>query len=97
VILGERPFTSFLEACPQLRDRVITVNGMSKAAAMTGWRVGWTVAASAVTAAINTVQAQSTSGINALSQWASIAALNLPESAFFDQVAKYRERCRLVL
>ena len=37
VILGEKPFTSFLEACPGLRDRVITINGMSKAAAMTGW------------------------------------------------------------
>lgn len=97
VILGEKPFTSFLEAYPRLRDRVITVNGLSKAAAMTGWRIGWTVASVEATAALNTVQAQSTSGINALSQWASIAALELPESSFSGQVAKYRERCRLVL
>jgi aspartate aminotransferase len=97
VILGEKPFTSFLEACPRLRDRVITVNGMSKAAAMTGWRIGWTVASAEATAAMNTVQAQSTSGINALSQWASIAALKLPESSFSDQVEKYRERFRMVL
>ncbi|NDD90814.1 pyridoxal phosphate-dependent aminotransferase [bacterium] len=97
VLLGDKPFCSFLEACPELRDQVITVNGMSKAAAMTGWRVGWTVAVSAVTSAMATVQGQSTSGINALAQWASLAALALPESEFAQQIGKYRERCRLVL
>jgi len=97
VILGAKPFTSFLEACPKLHDRVITINGMSKAAAMTGWRIGWSVASPEATAAMNTVQAQSTSGINALAQWAALAALGLPESSFSGQIAKYRERCRLVL
>ncbi|MGK5083283.1 pyridoxal phosphate-dependent aminotransferase [Bdellovibrionota bacterium FG-1] len=94
---GDLPFTSFLEACPALRDRVITVNGMSKSAAMTGWRVGWSVAPSLVTQGMNTLQGQSTSGINALAQWASVAALNLPESEFRWQVESFRKRRDLVL
>jgi aspartate aminotransferase len=97
VILSEQPFCSFLEACPGLRSRVITVNGMSKAAAMTGWRIGWSIAESAVTSAMNTVQAQSTSGINALAQWASLAALKLPEEAFSAQLNRYQARLQLVL
>jgi aspartate aminotransferase len=94
---GKLPFVSFLEACPKLRDRTITVNGMSKSAAMTGWRIGWSVAPAAVTAGMNTLQGQSTSGINALAQWASVAALKLPESDFADQVASFRRRRDLTL
>ncbi len=97
VILGSTPFCSFLEACPALRSQVITVNGMSKSAAMTGWRVGWTVSTGAVTGAMLSVQAQSTSGINALAQWASIAALDLPESAFKHQLERYQARSRVAL
>jgi aspartate aminotransferase len=97
VILGAKPFCSFLEACPALRERVITINGMSKSAAMTGWRSGWSVSSGPITAAMGVVQAQSTSGINALAQWASVAALDLPESAFDEQVARYRSRARLAL
>jgi len=97
VILGDQPFCSFLEACPTLRDRVVTVNGMSKSAAMTGWRVGWSVSSGPLTAALSVVQAQSTSGINALAQWASVAALDLPESAFEEQILRYRNRSRLAL
>jgi len=91
------PFISFLEACPRLRERVVTVNGLSKAAAMTGWRVGWTVAPESVQAALVTLQGQSTSGINSVAQWASLAALDLAEEAFADQIRQYRERRDLVL
>ena len=91
------PFVSFLEACPELRDQVITVNGLSKAAAMTGWRVGWSVAPESVQPALVTLQGQSTSGINSVAQWASLAALDLPEAAFADQIRQYRERRDLVL
>lgn len=94
---GDLPFTSFLEAVPALRDRAITVNGMSKSAAMTGWRIGWTVAPQPLTQGLNTLQGQSTSGISALSQWASLAALKLPESDFAEQVATYRRRRDLFL
>jgi aspartate aminotransferase len=94
---GDLPFVSFLDACPKLRDRTITVNGMSKSAAMTGWRIGWSVAPSAVTQGMNTLQGQSTSGINALAQWASVAALKLSESEFAYQVESFRKRRDLTL
>ena len=97
VIYDRVPFISFLEACPELRDQVITVNGLSKAAAMTGWRVGWSVAPEAVQSALVTLQGQSTSGINSVAQWASLAALDLTEDTFADQIRQYRERRDLVL
>jgi aspartate aminotransferase len=90
-------FVSFLNACPALRDRCITVNGLSKSAAMTGWRIGWTVAPQALTSAILTLQGQSTSGINALVQYAGIAALDQPEEDYADMVTAFRKRRRLAL
>lgn len=92
IALGDTRFCSFLDAAPGLRDRSITVNGMSKSAAMTGWRIGWSVAPEALTQGIITIHGQSTSNINALAQWASLAALKLPESEFAGQVATYRRR-----
>lgn len=97
IILGDISFCSFLDAAPALRSRTITVNGMSKSAAMTGWRVGWSVAPENVTQAMITLQGQSTSGINALAQWASVAALKLPESAFASQVESFKKRSNLLL
>ncbi len=97
ITFGRVPFCSFLEAVPALRDRTITVNGMSKSAAMTGWRIGWSVAPQLVTQAMSTLQGQSTSGINALAQWASVAALKLPESTFASQIEIYRKRRDLIL
>ncbi len=92
IILDRVEFCSFAEACPELAPRVITVNGLSKSAAMTGWRVGWSVASAEITASIGTIQGQTTSGINSLAQAAAVAALDLPESAFAEQVSMYRRR-----
>ncbi len=89
---GMLPFTSFLEAAPGLRDRVITINGMSKSGSMTGWRVGWSVANAEVTQAMNILQGQSTSGINSVAQWASVATLALDEAEFASQIERYRAR-----
>lgn len=97
IILDDQPFCSFLDAAPQLRNRTITVNGMSKSAAMTGWRIGWSVASERITQAMLTLQGQSTSGINALAQWASIAALKLPEDFFAPQVERFRKRRNLMM
>ncbi|MBC7690330.1 MAG: pyridoxal phosphate-dependent aminotransferase [Methylotenera sp.] len=94
---GRIPFCSFLESSPQLHDRTVTVNGLSKSAAMTGWRVGWSVAPSGLTQGMITLQGQSTSGINSLAQAASVAALQLPESDFAEQIATYRRRRDLTL
>lgn len=97
IILADVPFCSFLAACPDLAGRTITANGMSKSAAMTGWRVGWSVAPAAITQSMITLQGQSTSNVNALAQWASVAALKLPESEFAGQVESYRRRRAMVL
>ena len=97
IILGARPFCSFLQAAPALRDRTVTINGMSKSAAMTGWRIGWSVATEGITQAMTTLQGQSTSGINSLAQWASLAALKLPESHFSAQVEHYKQRQNILL
>ncbi|MCM2323578.1 MAG: pyridoxal phosphate-dependent aminotransferase [Oligoflexia bacterium] len=97
ITFGTTPFCSFLEAAPELRERVITVNGMSKSAAMTGWRVGWSVAPAAATRAMLTLQGQCTSNINSLAQYAALAALPLPESDFAAQVESFRRRRDLCL
>ena len=97
IILGKEPFCSFLEAAPQLAHRTITVNGMSKSVSMTGWRVGWSVAPESVTQALITIQGQSTSGINAPAQWASVAGLQLPPEYFQQQLEKYQRRKKILL
>lgn len=94
---GKHEFCSFVEAAPKMRDRTVTVNGMSKSVAMTGWRIGWTVAPASVTQGINTLQGQSTSGICSLSQSASVAGLRLGESYFGENLAIYRRRRDLLL
>jgi aspartate aminotransferase len=96
IILGDVPFCSFLESSPQLRNQVVTVNGLSKSAAMTGWRVGWSVASSAITQAMGVIQGQMTSGINSLAQYASLAALDLPESYLRNNESIFRRRKELV-
>lgn len=88
---------SFLEANPKLQDRTITVNGLSKSASMTGWRIGWTVAPQAFTSALIALQGHSTSGISSLSQAAALAALALPDSEFEPQRLEYLHRRNLAL
>jgi len=89
---GVVPFCSFLTANPDLQDRVVTINGMSKVFAMTGWRVGWAVAKLDLIEAMSKLQGQSTSGANSLAQWASIAALEDQSDFFAQQLATYRQR-----
>jgi aspartate aminotransferase len=97
ILFTDEPFCSFLSAVPEWAHQTVTVNGMSKSAAMTGWRVGWSVAPKELTQALITLQGQSTSNVNAPAQWASIAALKLPESEFTGQVQSYRQRRDLCL
>jgi aspartate aminotransferase len=90
-------WTSFLEACPSLRDRTITVNGLSKSGAMTGWRVGWSVTPETLTPSLIALQGHSTSGICSISQAAGVATLKLPASDFEPQRLKYLHRRNLAL
>ena len=81
------PFTSFAQANPQLYDRTITINGMSKSYAMTGWRIGYCGGPKEIIAAMSTIQGQSTSNASSISQRASTVALNGDQSC----VAKMNE------
>jgi aspartate aminotransferase len=97
ILFGDTQFVSFLDCAPQLRARAVTVNGLSKSAAMTGWRIGWSVAPQELTQALLTLQGQSTSGIASLVQYAGVAALDLAEEKFAEMVAAFKRRRRLAL
>ncbi len=88
---------SFLDACPELRDRTVTVNGLSKSGAMTGWRIGWSIAPQTLTSALISLQGHSTSGISSLSQAAAVAALKLPRENFAPFLKEYLHRRSLAL
>jgi aspartate aminotransferase len=85
-----------------LRDRTITISGASKSYAMTGWRIGWTVAPAAVVKAMDNIQSQETSCPSSISQAAALTALESPESAasvaeMRDEFAARRDlACRLL-
>lgn len=82
-----REFTSFGKACPQLRERSLIVNGVSKAYAMTGWRVGYCAGPGALIKAMATIQSQSCTSVCAVAQEAAIAALDGPQ----HEVARFRD------
>ena len=88
----DQPFVSFAAACPTLRDRVVTVNGVSKAYAMTGWRIGYAAGPQALITAMTTVQSQSTSNPCSISQAAAVAALTGDQSCIDDMVKAYKSR-----
>ncbi len=82
---------------PRLYDRTLTVNGVSKAYAMTGWRIGYAAGPEALIAAMRKVQSQSTSNPCSISQWAAVAALNGPHDFIADNNAAFVRRRNLVV
>ena len=82
---------------PKLRDRTITMNGCSKAYAMTGWRIGFAGAPVAMTKAMDKLQSQSTSNASSISQAAAVEALNGPQGFIGEMVAAYKERRDMVV
>ena len=89
---GEEPFVSFAQACPALFDRTITINGVSKSYAMTGWRIGYCGGPTDVIGAMKKVQSQSTSNPSSISQAATIAALNGSKDEIYTMVEQYKIR-----
>ncbi|MFT9017378.1 pyridoxal phosphate-dependent aminotransferase [Acetobacter malorum] len=90
-------FCTIAQVEPRLKDRVLTVNGVSKAYAMTGWRVGYGGGPKKLIAAMNNMQGQSTSGINTLAQAAAVAALEGPQDFLKDRTREYQIRRDLVV
>ena len=94
---AEEPFVSFAAACPSLADRTVTTNGVSKAYAMTGWRIGYAAGPKALISAMRTVQSQSTSNPCSISQQAALAALEGDQTPVAEMATAYRSRHDLVV
>ena len=90
-------FCTPAEVEPQLYDRTLTVNGVSKAYAMTGWRIGYAAGPEHLIAAMRKVQSQSTSNPCSISQWAAVEALNGPQDFLEPNNAVFKRRRDLVV
>ena len=82
---------------PKLKDRTLTLNGVSKAYSMTGWRIGYGGGPEPLIKAIATLQSQSTSNPCSISQWAAVEALEGPQDFLKDWVKSFQERRDLVV
>jgi len=94
---ADTPFATIAEACPGLYDRTLTMNGASKAYAMTGWRIGYAGGPEWLINAMRKLQSQSTSNPCSISQYAVLAALNGPQEFLAERNAAFRQRRDLVV
>lgn len=90
-------FYNILNAAPELKDRAIILNGVSKAYAMTGWRIGYAGGPAKLIGAMKKVQSQSTSCPTSISQVAAEAAISGDQSVLEPMVAAFEKRCDLVV
>jgi aspartate aminotransferase len=94
---GDYKFHTAVEVEPKLYDRTLTINGLSKSYAMTGWRVGYGGGPKQLIKAMDTLQGQQTSGNCTISQWAAVEALNGPQDHLKTFRASFEERRDLVV
>jgi aspartate aminotransferase len=94
---AQSPFATMLQVCPELYDRTLTMNGASKAYAMTGWRIGYAGGPEWLIKAMADLQSQSTSNPCSISQYAVLAALNGPQDFLRERNAAFKERRDLVV
>ena len=92
LVYGNFVFKSFRSVAPDLADRTLIVNGVSKAYAMTGWRLGYGAGPAGLIAAMNAVQGQATSGASSISQAAAVGALNGPQEIVRERCAEFNHR-----
>lgn len=97
ILWGDEPFCNIVMACPDLYDRTVVVNGVSKAYSMTGWRIGYCGGPLDLVKAMNKIQSQSTSNPTSISQVAAQAALNGDQSCITPMVKAFQERHDYVL
>jgi aspartate aminotransferase len=90
-------FTTILQVAPELYDRTLTMNGVSKAYAMTGWRIGYAGGPEPLIKAMAKVESQSTSNPSSISQWAAVEALNGTQDFIKPNAALFQERRDLVV
>jgi aspartate aminotransferase len=90
-------FTTPAEVEPKLYDRTLTMNGVSKAYAMTGWRIGYAAGPLALIKAMDMIQGQQTSGTNSIAQWAALEALEGPQDFIEKNKKVFQGRRDLVV
>ena len=92
IALVDGKFVNILDACPDLYSRTMVLNGVSKAYAMTGWRIGYAAGPENIITAMENVQSQSTSNPTSISQVAAEAALNGDQNCLAPMIKAFRER-----
>ena len=97
IIYDDFKFYSLAEVVPALKDRILTVNGVSKAFAMTGWRIGYAGGPKELISSMAKLQSQSTSNPSSISQAAALAALEGPEEFLSERNDKFRIRRDMVV
>jgi len=97
IVYDDFKFTTIAQVCPELYDRTLTVNGCSKAYAMTGWRIGFAGGPQPLIKAMSKLQSQSTSNPCSIAQAAATAALNGPQDFLEERNAAFQRRRDLVI
>jgi len=97
IALTDEKFVNILNACPDLYPRTMVLNGVSKAYAMTGWRIGYAAGPENIITAMENVQSQSTSNPTSISQVAAEAALNGDQGCIKPMLKAFRERHEFVV
>jgi aspartate aminotransferase len=97
LVYDDFKFTTPAQIEPKLYDRTLTVNGVSKAYCMTGWRIGYAGGPAELIKAMQTIQSQSTSNPSSIAQWASVEALNGPQDFIPANNKVFKERRDLVV
>ncbi len=92
ILWSEEGFSNILNACPELYPRCMVLNGVSKAYAMTGWRIGYAAGPGDIIKAMKKIQSQSTSNPCSISQAAATAALSGDQSCIQEMLAAFRQR-----
>ncbi|HHI75666.1 MAG TPA: pyridoxal phosphate-dependent aminotransferase [Gammaproteobacteria bacterium] len=92
IVWKKGSFVNILDACPDLYDRTIVLNGVSKAYSMTGWRIGYAGGPAELIKAMKKIQSQSTSNPASISQAAAEAALNGPQDCIAEMLVHFKER-----
>jgi aspartate aminotransferase len=97
LVYGDFEFKTIAQVEPGLMDRVLTMNGVSKSYAMTGWRIGYAGGPERLIKAMDMLQGQQTSGACSIAQWASVEALNGPQDFIPKARKAFEERRDLVV
>jgi aspartate aminotransferase len=92
ILWSDEPFCNILNVCPDLKDRTIVLNGVSKVYAMTGWRIGYAAGPKSLIAAMKKIQSQSTSNPTSIAQVAAEAALKGDQACIAPMVHAFKER-----